>query len=244
MTISTGSGIPENHILASLPTCDYQHLVPYLEKVALPFEQILYEAGEPIEYVYFPERGIVSIVCIMEDGATVEISVVGNEGMVGMPVVWGGNLTTTCALVQVPGFAMRMKARLFKAEADRIDPLQKLLQHYTQALHTQISQAVACNRLHTIEARLARWLLSAHDRMHSDEFLLTQEFISQMLGTRRAGVTQAAGVLSKAGIIKYSRGKITIVNRRALEAASCECYEVVSGEFGRLLGAKTTSSRR
>ena len=238
MSISQSPVIPENQLLAALPASEYQRLLPHLELVSLPLRKVLYEADEPIEYVYFLNHAIASLVSTMEDGSTVEIGLVGNEGMVGLPVILGGKTTNNQAFVQVADGAMRMKASLLKTEFNRGGPLQTLLLLYTQALYTQVSQSAACNRLHSLEGRLARWLLSVQDRVQSNEFPLTQEFISQMLGTRRAGVTVAAGILSQAGIIRYTRGRITILNHEALKATSCECYEVIKSEFERLLGTK------
>ena len=226
----------ENRLLAALPDDSYQRLVPHLERVSLERDQVIYEPGEPIRHVYFPHQAIVSLVSTMSDGSTVEVGVVGNEGMVGIPVVLGGNTTTTRAFVQVPDGGTRMEATRLNAEFNRGGPLQSLLLRYTQALHTQVSQTAACNRLHKVESRLARWLLSVSDRMQSDQFPLTQEFIAQMLGCRRPGVTEAAGTLSQAGMIRYTRGRITILNREDLAATSCECYGVIKDEYARLLG--------
>ncbi|MBD1945516.1 Crp/Fnr family transcriptional regulator, partial [Coleofasciculus sp. FACHB-712] len=184
------------------------------------------------------QQGIVSLLSVLEDGSTVEAGMVGNDGMVGLPIILGGNKTSNRALVQVAGNGIRMKAEQLRSEFKRGGALQSLLLRYTQALLTQVSQGVACNRLHTIEERLARWLLTVQDRVESDQFPLTQEFIAQMLGTRRSGVTVAAGTLSKAGTIRYSRGKITILNQGDLEAISCECYGIIKAEFGRLLGTE------
>ncbi|HEY9876149.1 MAG TPA: Crp/Fnr family transcriptional regulator [Candidatus Obscuribacterales bacterium] len=225
----------ENRLLAALPAEDYQRLVPHLELVPLKFQQVLYEPGEPIAYVYFPHRAIISLLSTMEDGTTVEVGLVGIDGMVGTAVILGGNTTTTLANVQVAGYGMRMKAERLKSEFNRGGALQSLLLLYTQALITQVSQIAACNRLHTLEERLARWLLTIQDRVQSEDLPLTQEFISQMLGTRRSGVTVAAGTLQQAGMICYTRGKITILNRQALEATTCECYKLIKTEYERLL---------
>ncbi|GAX45125.1 Crp/Fnr family transcriptional regulator [Tolypothrix sp. NIES-4075] len=226
--------LPRNKLLAALPDEDYQRLVPDLEFVELPIKQVLYEPEEPIKHVYFVNQGIVSIVYTTEDGSTVEVGMVGNEGMVGIPVFLGGNMTTTTAFVQVPGNAMRMNAVRLKAEFDLGGSLQKSLLLYTQALLTQITHTAVSNRLNTVEERLARWLLMVADLTQSDEFPLTQEFIAQMLGVRRSGVTVAAGILSQAGMIRYSRGRITILNREGLEATSGESYRVIKREFSRL----------
>jgi CRP-like cAMP-binding protein len=228
--------IIENQILAALSAAEYQRLVPHLERVHLSLHQVLYEAGEPITHVYFLNQAIASLVCIQDDGSTVEAGVVSSDGMVGLPVIWGGGMTTTTAFIQVADGGMKMKAEQLIAEFKRGGELQSLLLRYTQALFTQVTQTAACNRLHTIEERLARWLLIVADRVQSDQFPLTQEFIAQMLGCRRAGVTVAAGTLARAGIISYKRGNVTILNRSDLEQASCECYSIIKNEYARLLG--------
>jgi len=227
-----------NRLLAALPDAEYQHLIPHLERVPLSLKQVLYEVGEPIEYVYFPHRAIVSSLCTMEDGSMVEVGLVGNDGVVGIPAALGDNIAITTATVQVPDSAMRMKASLLKSEFQRGGVLQSLLLLYMQALYALVSQNAACNRLHQLDGRLARWLLLVYDRVESNELPLTQEFISQMLGVRRAGVTEAANMLQQAGLIRYTRGKITILNREELEAASCECYEIINGEYVRLLSTE------
>ncbi|MBD2127452.1 Crp/Fnr family transcriptional regulator [Microcoleus sp. ZQ-A2] len=227
-----------NELLAALPEAEYQHLIPDLEYVSLLFKQVLYEVGEPIEYVYFPHGGIVSVLSTMEDGSQVEVGLVGNDGVVGIPAALGDNIATATAVVQVPGSAMRMKVSLLKTEFGRSGVLQSLLLRYIQALFALVTQNAACNRLHYLEARLARWLLLVCDRVESNELPLTHEFIAQMLGVRRAGVTEAANSLQQAGLIHYKRGKITILNRKELEAASCECYEIIKGEYARLLSIK------
>ncbi|MBD1866954.1 Crp/Fnr family transcriptional regulator [Cyanobacteria bacterium FACHB-471] len=233
---------PKNHLLAALPDEDYQRLLPHLEEVQLPLRKILYEPGETLSAVYFPNNAMVSLVATMEDGATVEVGLVGAEGVIGLPIVLGGKATVYQAIVQLPGTGTRLDADIFKAEFERGEYLQRLVLLYTQALLTQVSQNAVCNRLHTIDERLGRWLLSVQDSLEADELPLTQEFISQMLGTRRASVTVAAGSLQEQGIISYSRGKITILNRERLREKSCECYNVISGEFNRLLGLKRNSS--
>ncbi|MEH2209343.1 Crp/Fnr family transcriptional regulator [Nostoc sp.] len=225
-----------NRLLAALPTSDYERLIPHLKLVSLPTRQVLYEPGEPITHVYFPQNAVVSIVTIMEDGSTVEVGIVSNEGMVGIPVILGGNTTTTKAFVQVAGAGMQMDADIFRTEFNRGGAIQKLLLRYIRAIYTELTQSCACNRLHTLEERLARWLLTVSDRFESDDFPLTQEFIAQMLGVRRSGVTVAASTLSRAGMIRYQRGQISILNREDLEATSCECYRVIQKEFTRLLG--------
>ncbi|MEH2243819.1 Crp/Fnr family transcriptional regulator [Nostoc sp.] len=232
---------PSNKLLAALPASDYQRLVPHLKLIALEIPQVLYEAGEPITHVYFPEKGMVSIVTTMEDGSTAEVGIVSSEGMVGIPVILGNRITTTTSFVQIPGIAMQMNADILKAEFKRGEALQTILLCYVQAVYSELVQTAACNRLHTLDERLARWLLTVSDRMESEDFPLTQEFIAQMLGVRRSGVTVAASTLSRAGMINYHRGNINILNREDLEATSCECYQVIQNELARLLGKKSSN---
>jgi CRP-like cAMP-binding protein len=226
-----------NQLLSALSTEKYQRLIPYLELVKLPLRQVLHEPGEKIEYVFFPTDAMISLVSIMQDGSTVEVSLVGKEGMVGIPVILGGNSTITQAVVQIAGSALRMQANVFKVEFDRGGELQFLLLCYIQALFTQVSQSAACNRLHSVEERLARWLLTVQDCLQTSEFPMTQEYIAQMLGSRRSGVTVAAGTLQQAGIISYRRGKIKILNQEDLENTACECYGIIKAETSRLLGS-------
>lgn len=225
---------PANQLLAFLPQDEYQHLVPHLERVSLSLGQVLYEPGEMIEYVYFPKQAAVSLVSLLENGSTTEVGMVGKEGIVGYPVFLGGSSTTHRAIVQIAGTAVKINAKVLKTEFSRGGVLQKLLLLYIQALLTQISQTAVCNRHHSLEERLVRWLLTAQDCVPSKELCLTQEFIANMLGTRRPGVTVAAGRLQQAGIISYSRGKIIVLKREALEEAACECYGTVKREFNRL----------
>ncbi|MEH1837558.1 MAG: Crp/Fnr family transcriptional regulator [Nostoc sp.] len=227
---------PSNKLLAALPANEYQRLVPHLKLVSLEVHQMLYEAGEPITHVYFPDNSMVSIVAIMEDGSTAEVGIVSSEGMTGIPVILGNNTTITTSFVQISGTAMQMNADVLRAEFNRGGALQTLLLCYVQAIYSELAQAAACNRLHTLDERLARWLLTVSDRVESEDFFLTQEFISEMLGVRRSGVTVAASTLSQAGMISYKRGHISILNREDLEATSCECYRVIQNEFARLLG--------
>jgi CRP-like cAMP-binding protein len=234
-TLSQTPNAPRNRLLAALPTDDYQRLRPHLNQVTLSTNQPIYEAGEPIDYVYFPEDSIISLVSTLKDGSTLEVGLVGNEGMVGIPVIMSGITQAHRAFVQLSNRALQMRADVLKAEFDRSGPLQHLLLRYIQALLTQIAQSAVCNRFHTTEERLARWLLLVGDCAQSNEFMLTQEFIGQMLGVRRSAVTLAAGSLSQAGLIQYTRGRITICDRSALEEFSCECYSVVRDEFARLL---------
>ncbi len=216
-----------NRLLAALPIEVYQRLQPALEPVTLPLAQPLYQLGDPISHVYFPEQGIISLVSLLAAGATMEVGIVGQDGMAGLPVLFGGRNDSHYALVQVAGKAQRLRAGKLLTEFHRGEALHDLLLRYVQAVLTQAAQAAVCNRFHTIEARLARWLLSASDCLATDTFPLTHEFISQMIGVRRAGVTTAAGVLNQAGLIRYSRGRITILDRVSLEAFACECYGVV-----------------
>lgn len=225
----------QNQLLSALPKEEYQRLLPNLELVSLPLKQLIYAPSEPIEYVYFPLDGIISLVNVTQDGGTVEAATVGNEGMVGIPILLGSDRMVSQAIVQIVGKALRMKADVFKREVTPGSQLYKLLLHYTLALMNLISQSAACNRLHSVEERCCRWLLLCQDRVKSDSFLLTQEFLAQMLGVRRATVSGVAGTLQEAGLIRYSRGKITICDRPSLEAASCECYRIVKDEFDRLL---------
>jgi CRP-like cAMP-binding protein len=236
--MSEASSQSVNKLLAALPDAEYQRLVPHLERVPLSFRQVLHEAGEAIEYVYFPHRAIVSVLSTMEDGSMIEVALVGSDGVVGIPAVLGDNIATATAMVQVPHSGMRMKASVLKTEFGRSGVLQSLLLRYIQALFALVTQNAACNRLHYLDVRLARWLLLVCDRVESNELPLTHEFIAQMLGVRRAGVTEAANSLQQAGLIHYKRGKVTILNREDLEAASCECYEIIKDEYARLLSIK------
>ncbi|MBE9050000.1 Crp/Fnr family transcriptional regulator [Nostocales cyanobacterium LEGE 11386] len=234
----------QNRLLAALPKSDYERLIPHLKPVSLSLQKILLQPAEPITHVYFPHRAIVSLISTMENGSSVEVGMVSNEGMVGIPVILGSNSSNTTAIVQVSDGGMQMPADVLKSEFKRGGVLQDLLLRYLHTLYTQVSQGAACNRLHTLEQRLARWLLTVSDRMESDDFPLTQEFIAQMLGVRRSGVTVAANSLSQKGIIYYNRGNISIQNRYALEATSCECYQVLKDEFDRLLGKGSDRSHQ
>ncbi|AVH70739.1 Crp/Fnr family transcriptional regulator [Nostoc sp. 'Lobaria pulmonaria (5183) cyanobiont'] len=225
-----------NRLLAALPTSDYQRLVPHLKLVSLSTRQVIYESGEPIAHVYFPQHGVVSLVANMKNGSMMEVGIVSSEGMVGIPIILGGNTTTTKAFVQVSGAAMRMDTDVLKTELNQGGAIQNLLLRYVQAVYTELAQGCACNRFHTIEERLARWLLTVSDRLQSEDFPLTQEFIAQMLGVRRSGVTVAANTLSQTRMIRYQRGHISILKREDLSATSCECYRVIQNEFTRLLG--------
>lgn len=228
-------GTRENRLLSTLPNSEYKRLVPHLKLVPLSYQQVLQEAEEPITHVYFPHKAIVSLISTMENGSSVEVAVVSNEGMVGISVILGSNTTTTRAIVQLPESAMQMRADILKSEFHRGGILQNILLRYMHALYTQVAQGVACNNFHTIEQRLARCLLGISDCLQSNELFLTQEFISQMLGVRRSSVNVAAKTLGNAGIIRYNRGRIAILNRKALEVASCECYRVVKKEYEQFL---------
>jgi CRP-like cAMP-binding protein len=225
-----------NHLLAALPGEDYRRLSSDLQHVTFSLGQVIYESGGRLDYVYFPTSSVVSLLYTTEDGSTAEMGLAGNDGVVGVALFLGGDTTPNRAVVQIAGDAFRMKAKVLQEEFARGGPLQRLMLRYTQALITQISQTAVCNRLHSVEKRLCRWLLLSHDRVKSDELLMTQEFISNMLGGRRESVTVSAGRLQDAGLIHYSRGHITILDRKSLEAIVCECYHIVKEETDRLLG--------
>ena len=226
----------KNRLLAALPRVDYQRLLPNLVKVALPLREILYEADGPIPHVFFPLYGVVSLVIMVDGGISLEVGTIGNEGMVGTPVFLGSDRSPTRAISQVPGEALRMETKFFHEERNRAGLLHGLVQRSTQAMINQISQSTVCNHRHSVQKRMCRWLLMSHDRVGTDEFQLTQEFLAQMLGVRRPTVTVVARTLQKAGLITYRRGMITILDRKGLVAASCECYGVVAKELNRLLG--------
>ncbi len=226
----------ENRLLAALPRHEYDRLRPRLDPVALATRDVLHEANEPIAHVFFPLRGMVSLVLVTESGLAVEVATVGNEGLVGTAVFLGADRGPTRAITQVPGEALRMEAGTFREEMGRCGPLHGLVQRSTRAILSQLAYAAACSHLHSVEQRMCRWLLMAHDRVGADEFPLTQEFLAQMLAVRRPTVTAVAGVLQKAGLISYHRGRMSVLDRRRLEAASCECYRVVRKELDRLLG--------
>jgi CRP-like cAMP-binding protein len=224
-----------NHLLAALPAQDCERLLPHLELVPLPLGWAVYEAGNEQGYGYFPTTSIVSLLYVMEDGSSAEIAVVGNEGVVGIALFMGGESTPSRAVVQSAGYGYRLRATLLKAEFSRGGDLQHLLLRYTQALITQMAQTAVCNRHHSVEQQLCRWLLLSLDRLASSELTMTQDLIANMLGVRREGVTEAARRLQAAGLIHYSRGKITVLDRAKLEARVCECYAVVKRESDRLL---------
>jgi CRP-like cAMP-binding protein len=227
-----------NFILDALAGEEYERLAPDLEPVTLRAGQVLYDPDEPITHVYFLRRGTVSVISVFEDGGGVEVSMVGNEGMFGINVVLGSVSTPLRAVVQIEGEGLRMRADTARREFGRGGQFHDLLLRYTQAFIIQIAQNAACNSAHPVEGRLAKWLLACQDRAHSDELSLTHEFISEMLGVRRAGITEAAGRLQDAGVIRYRRGRILILDRRGLEASSCVCHAIVKKEFDRLLLAE------
>ena len=226
----------QNHLLAALPAEIFERLSPHLELVSMPLGEVLYESGAQLYYVYFPATAIVSLHYLLESGASAEIAGVGNEGVIGISIFMGGNTTPSLATVQTAGCGYRLKARLMMEEFNRAGPMMRLMLRYTQALMTQISQTAVCNRHHSIEQQLCRWLLLNLDRLPSMELTITQELIASMLGVRREGITEAAGNLQRAGLISYRRGHITVLDRPGLETHSCECYLVVRKEFQRLLG--------
>ena len=225
----------QNYLLAALPAAEYDRLAPELELVPMPLGKALYESGGRLQHVYFPTTSIVSLLYVMEDGASAEIAIVGNEGILGISLFMGGETTPSRAVVQSAGHGYRLKAHLLKREFQRAGPVMNLLLRYTQALITQMAQTAVCNRHHSIEQQLSRWLLLSLDRLSTFELTMTQELIANMLGVRREGVTEAAGKLQRAGIIRYSRGRITVLDRERLEENVCECYAVVKKEFERLL---------
>ena len=224
----------ENRLLAGLASSERERLLPRLTEVFLKVKTVLFEPGQPIDAVYFPLDGVISLVTPLEDGAIVEVATVGNEGLVGVPVVLGGSLAVR-AISQVAGRCLTMEVGAFLSELGTKGPLSRLVDSYVQALFSQISQAAACNRLHSNEERLARWLLMSHDRVGADEFFITQEFLAQMLGSRRATVTLSASILQRAGFIQYRRGHIEITDRHGLEGAACECYEVIRSALERVV---------
>jgi CRP-like cAMP-binding protein len=225
----------QNHLLDALPSDSYDRIAAHAELVPLGLGEVLYESGGKLRHVYFPTTAIVSLLYVMEDGASAEIAIVGNEGILGISLFMGGDSTPSRAVVQSAGHAFRLKADLLKTEFTRFGPTMELLLRYTQALITQMAQTAVCNRHHSVDQQLCRWLLLSLDRLPSNELSMTQELIANMLGVRREGVTEAAGKLQDAGLISYRRGKITVLDRAGIEARSCECYRVVKREFDRLL---------
>lgn len=228
-----------NRILAGLPVADRKRIAKRLELVPLELKQVLFDVDTPIKYVYFLERGVASIVSVMSDGVAVEAATIGNEGLVGLPLFHGVDRIAAQAFIQIPGDAYRMTSSDFREELKRRESaLPVRLGRYTEALFALVAQSAGCNRVHPIRQRCARWLLLTHDRVDSDEFALSQRFLSQMLGVRRAGVTKAAGELHRARLIRYRAGRVTVLNRQGLERASCECYAIISQEFARLIDGR------
>jgi CRP-like cAMP-binding protein len=225
----------QSHLLAVLPESENKRLFPHLELVSLPLGKALYESGDELNHVYFPTTAIVSLLYELENGSSAEIAVVGNEGIVGIALFMGGDTMPNRAVVQSAGHAYRLQGQLLKQEFNRAGALQHLLLRYTLAMLTQMAQTAVCNRHHTVDQQLCRWLLLSLDRLPTMELRMTQELIANMLGVRREGVTEAAGKLQSAGLIHYGRGRITVLDRPRLEARVCECYAVVREEFARLL---------
>lgn len=237
MSVSVDPSQPrENRLLAALPDEDYENLLPQLSNVSFDLGEVVYEFGGQLDYVYFPTTAIVSLLYTMENGSSAEMGLTGNDGVVGIALFMGGGTMPNRAIIQSAGAAVKMKAKVLQDEFAKGGKFQHLLLRYTQALITQISQTAVCNRLHSVEQQLCRWLLLSHDRLHTDELIMTQELIAAMLGVRREGVTVAAGRLQDAGAISYVRGHIQILDREILEKTVCECYRVVKDEFDRLLG--------
>jgi CRP-like cAMP-binding protein len=224
-----------NLLLAALPETEWQRWLPQLESVSMPLGQVLYESGDTLSHVYFPTTAIVSLLYVMENGASAEIAVVGKEGIVGISLFMGGESTPSRAVVQSAGAGFRLKAQMVKTEFNRAGPVLHLLLRYTQALITQMAQTAVCNRHHSLDQQLCRWLLLSLDRLQDNELMMTQELIANMLGVRREGVTEGALKLQHAGLISYSRGRITVLDRPGLEKRTCECYAVVKKEYDRLL---------
>jgi CRP-like cAMP-binding protein len=225
----------QNHLLAALPTAEFERLAAHLEPVPLPLGEVLYEPGGQMLHAYFPTTAIVSLHYVMASGASAETAGVGNEGVVGISLFMGGDTTPSSAVVQTAGHGYRLESRLLKDEFKRGGPMQRLMLRYTQALMTQVTQTAVCNRHHSVEQQLCRWLLLTLDRVASRELVMTQELVASMLGVRREGITETAGKLKQAGLISYRRGHISVLERSGLEARACECYAVVKKELGRLL---------
>ncbi|GEP60982.1 Crp/Fnr family transcriptional regulator [Reyranella soli] len=225
-----------NRLLGLLSSSDYRRLQPHLQRVPLGYRQSLYRARQRLGFVYFIETGVGSLVNTMVNGQAAEVGTIGNEGVVGLPLLLGDDRAPTSVYVQVPGAGLRMTAARFSAELARSASMRLVMLRYAHALFNQVAQSAACNHFHTLEQRCCRWMLMTHDRMQSGEFLLTQEFLAMMLGVQRTGVSAAAGTLQRAGLIRYNRGIVTILDRRGLRARACECYDLSRREFDRLLG--------
>ena len=236
MSIANRNDALKNHLLAALPADEFARVQSKLEPVSLTLGEVLYESGDKMDFAYFPTTAIISMLYIMENGATAEIGVVGNDGLIGNALFMGGNTTTSRAVIQSAGDTYKMKAKDVKDEFALGGVFQQMMLRFTQALMTQISQTAVCNRLHSLEQQLCRWLLLSHDRLDTDLLVMTHDLISNMIGVRREGVTLAAQKLAKRKLIKNVRGTITVLDRQGLEEAVCECYEVVNNEYNRLLG--------
>jgi CRP-like cAMP-binding protein len=226
----------ENRILARVPPSEFAQLSPFLEPTPLDYKHVLYGADDVIRYVYFPISGVVSWLSQIDEGNTVEVATIGNEGMVGLHILLGGNVAPAKVMVQVPGHALRMKSEDFQSLTQSSRSLVQMLNRYLNAFLTQVTRSVACNTFHSVEKRCARWLLMTHDRVRADRFPLTHELLAQMLGVRRASITVAASKLQRTGLIRYVHGKIDVLNRPGLETAACSCYRAVKNEYDRLLG--------
>src|SRR6266567_988272 len=237
MTLLYPDDRTSNRLLIHLPQEDQERLRRFLEPVELEYKHELYNSDERIEFVHFIESGVGSLVCTLTDGRAAEVGTVGNEGLVGLPVLMGHDRAPSSMYVQVPGRGLRMRAAIFREQLEQSQPMRVVMLHYTHVFFNQVAQSAACALFHSLEQRCCRWLLMTHDRMPSDTFLLTHEFLAMMLGVRRAGVSVAAGALRRAGLIRYHRGRVTILDRKALEDQACECYAVAKAEFDRLLGS-------
>ncbi len=245
-SLSGRHSLEDNHLLAALSPSERERIYPHLELIAMPLGQVLYESGDVLHHVYFPTDCIVSLLYVMSDGASAEISVVGNDGLIGVALFMGGETTPNRAVVQSAGFAYRLIGQRLKDEFHHNGGMQVLLLRYTQTLLTQMAQTAVCNRHHSVDQQLCRWLLLSLDRVYGNQLIMTQELIANMLGVRREGVTEAAGRLQKVGVIRYVRGHITVLDRPRLEQLCCECYAVVKRETDRLLPSppKTSPSGR
>src|SRR5580692_2854714 len=240
----TATNPPANRLLGLLAPRDYARFRPHLQPITLGYRQSLYRAHKPIGFVYFIESGVGSLVNTMMNRDAAEVGTIGNEGIVGLPLVFGDDRAPTSVYVQVPGAGLRMTAALFQKELARSASVRAVMLRYAHAFFNQVAQSAACNQFHSLEQRCCRWLLMTHDRMQSDDFLLTQEFLAMMLGVQRSGVSAAAGALQTAGLIRYKRGNVTILDRRSLERRACECYRLSKNEFDRLLGKRPKINAR
>lgn len=239
MPVELAADPRQNHLLAALPEAEFERWLPNLMPIEMPLGSVLYESGSSVTHVYFPTTAIVSLLYVMEDGSSAEIAVVGHEGIVGISLFMGGESMPSRTVVQSGGQGFRLKANFLMQEFNRAGPVLHLLLRYTQALITQMAQTAVCNRHHSLDQQLCRWLLLSLDRLHTNELAMTQELIANMLGVRREGVTEAAGRLQNDGIIRYKRGQITVLDREKLELRTCECYAVVKKEYDRLLRSAT-----